>query len=162
MAEATMEFKSLEELMDKEIRQYNLLIGEIKEEAKYLRQDAIEPLLNSIAKIDKQREALLKINEAIREILKMAANSSVVTEDTLFRSLPRQFYQKWQRHQKEVTKLKERVRTLNQQNKAFIKEILVYWKEIMGLITASGNKLSYTVAKESKQKVSPFFLNQQV
>ena len=162
MAEANGLFKGLEELMDEEIRQYNLLIEEIKEEAKYLRQDAVESLLKAIAKIDKLREILLKINEEMREKLKMAANSSALTEDTLARALPRQFYQKWQRHKKEVSKLKERVQQLNQQNKAFIEEILGYWKEIMGLITTSGNNLSYTMAKESNQKVSPFFLNQRV
>lgn len=162
MAEAIGQFKDLEELMDEEIRQYNLLIEEIKEEAKYLRQDAVESLLKAIAKIDKLREILMKINEAMREKLKMAANSSALTEDTLARSLPSQFYQKWQRHQREVSKLKERVQQLNQQNKAFIEEILGYWKEIMGLITTSGNNLSYTMAKESNQKTSPFFLNQRV
>lgn len=162
MAEITGQFKGLEELMDEEIRQYHLLIGEIKEEAKYLRQDAVEPLLKSISKIDKQREILLKINEAMREKLKMFANSPEPKEDTLARSLPRQTYQKWQRHQREVTKLKERVQQLNLQNKAFIQEILGYWKEIMRLITTSGNNLSYTGAKGSNQKVSPLFLNQQV
>lgn len=162
MTESIAQFKNLEELMDEEIRQFNLLIEEIKEEAKYLRQDAVEPLLKSINKIDKQREILLKINEAMREKIKMTVNSSELKEDTLARLLPRQTYQKWQRHQREVTELKERVQQLNQQNKTFIQEILRYWKEIMGLITTSGNNLSYTGAKGSNQKTNPFFLNQRV
>lgn len=162
MVEFIGEFKGLEELMDEEIRQYNLLIEEIKEEARYLRQDAVEPLLKSINKIDKQREILLKINEAMREKLKMFANSSEAKEDTLAHALPWQTYQKWQKHQREVIKLKERVQQLNLQNKDFLQGILGYWKEIMGLITGSENNLSYTGAKESNQKVKPLFLNNQV
>lgn len=162
MTEATLPYKNLEELMDEENRQYHLLIEEIKEEAKYLREDTVEPLLKSIAKIDNQREILSKINEEIRDKLKMFANSSELKEDTLARSIPRQTYQKWQKHQREVSKLKERVRQLNLENKAFIQEILGYWKEIMGLITAPGKNLSYTGVKGSNQKVSPFFLNQKV
>jgi len=162
MAEATAHFKDLEELMDEEVRQYNLLIEEIKEEGKYLRQNAVEPLLKSIGQIEKQREILWKVNESMREKLKIVANSSELKEETVHHALPAQIYQKWQRHQKKVANLKERVRGLNLQNKTFIQEVLGYWKEIMELIATSVNNLSYARAKGINQQPNPFFLNRRV
>lgn len=162
MAEAIGQFKRLEDLMGEEIRQYNLLMAEIKEEAKYLQQDAAEPLQRSIAKIEKQREILLGLHEALRKEFYILTNSSELKEETLAALLPRQIYQKWQRHQQEVTRLKKRVRNLNLQNKAFLQEVLDYWQEIRRLIANSPNNLSYRGVQDNNRKVSPFLLNQRV
>ncbi|MGB9697799.1 MAG: flagellar export chaperone FlgN [Thermodesulfobacteriota bacterium] len=162
MEESTGQFKDLEELMVEEIRQYNLLIEKIKEEGQYLRQNSVELLLKSISQIDKQREILVKINETLRKELKRAANSSELKEEILAHALPLPIYHKWQRHQKEVAHLKERVHKLNLQNKAFIQEILAYWRELMDLIASSGSNLSYHWVKGNNPKTNPFFLNQRV
>ncbi len=161
MAEAKREFKGLEELMAEEIRQYNLLIEELKEEGKELRQNSVESLTKSINKIEEQRRILAALHEAVGKELKRATNSLELREEILARSLPGQIYQKWQRHQREIARLKERARQLNLQNKTFIQKVLSYWKEIRQLIANSGNNASYIWAN-SNQETKPLFLNRQV
>lgn len=163
MAERPWEYKSLEELMDEEIRQYEWLIEVIKEEGKYLRQGSVENLLKSISKIEKQREILLALHEAIRKKLQLATKSFGPTKENLARPLPRPVYQKWQKHQQELANLKERARILNLQNKSFLQEVLGYWKEFRQIITTPGNNLSYAGPRDdNSQKTNPFFLDQQV
>ncbi len=161
MAEAKGEFKGLEELMAEEIRQYNLLIEELREEGKELRQNSIESLTKSVNKIEEQRKVLLALHEAMGKELKTITNSPEVKEEILARSLPEQVYEKWQRHQREIARLKERARQLNLQNKMFIQAVLSYCKEIRQLIANSGNNTSY-IRAISNQETKPLFLNRQV
>jgi|GEM_PF-2145189 flagellar biosynthesis/type III secretory pathway chaperone len=155
MTTAAGQLAGLEKLMTEEINQYHALIQEIKEEAKYLRENDLASLMKSVNRMEKQREMLLKINERIREELKKVKETTPLPWSAAI-------FQRVQKHEKEIMSLKERARQLNLQNKSFLQATLGYWKEILGMLASSGKVETYAGAGAKNHPSNPCFLNRQV
>ncbi len=155
MTTTAAQWAGLEKLMAEEISEYHALIQEIKEEAKYLRENDLTSLMKSVNRMEKQREILLKINEKIREELKKVKETTPLPCSV-------SIFQKVQKHEKEIMSLQELARMLNLQNKSFLQEILGYWKEILGMIASSGKAETYAGAGAKNHPSNPCFLNRQV
>ena len=131
MASLEDEVRTLFQLMDQQIASYHLIIDELKEEAECLRTGAIDSLVKVVKRIEHYTETLRRLQTPIQvsigrvfEVLERDAEDKTLSH--LAANLPPVHRTKMKFYQHTLTQLQERVRPMNEKNKAFIREHLTF------------------------------------
>jgi hypothetical protein len=131
MAPLEDEVNTLTQLMDQEIASYHLIIDELKEEAECLRTGAIDSLVKVVKRIEQYTETLRRLQKLIQASI--GRIFEVLGKDLLERTLshlaanlPPVHRMKMKFYQHTLTQLQDRVRPMNEKNKAFIREHLAF------------------------------------
>ena len=160
---------SLYQMMEEEIADYHLLIRELEQESKYLRQNTLEALMKSVQTIEIQTNEILKMNESIQQtiekiLIDLGEKEREKTLSSLIVVLPSLEHQKIKFYQGTLKRLKEWVAQVNARNKSFIQESLKCWKDLFSMLTHSTMEWPVYVQNggEKIPTPPPYSLNQKV
>lgn len=140
---------SLYQLLNEEIKQYQGLIQNLKEEARYLREGQVEPLIKAVRSVEERVDQIWGIEEKLKELLKrIRLNNSEQGGSLSFpeidSTVSKEDLIKLKELQIKLNQSKEIVKRVNESNKRFAHEYLSILSEIISsMISPNQERLLY-------------------
>ncbi len=162
------EVRTLFEIMDQEVKTYRLIADALNKEAECLREGQIDPLLSVVKTIESYTTTLCRLQTSMgvsigRVFEVMEKDVGDKTLSRLMADLPPVHRTKMKFYQHTLTQLQERVRLMNEKNKAFIREHLAFLGDLTSwLIHPVTETPCYPKTGHPSLAVPPYAFNREV
>jgi hypothetical protein len=139
MRDLENDLNELYQLLEQEISRYQQLIEVLKKESEYLREDSTDSLMKTVKEIEYHTEMILSLEDTIKKwigkILSRFGKEEVEqTFSALLLVLPSSYHRQISSYQRTLSRLKGWVKQINDRNKAFIREYLTFWADLVSML----------------------------